>query len=535
MNKTADLILENGKIWTVDPQKPWAEAVAIRSEHILLVGSNSEVAACKGPGTEIVDLAGRLVLPGFIDSHTHFLDGGFSLTGIQFRDVSGKHEFIERIGKHVGKLAPGSWIRDGNWDHQGFSPPVLPAKEWIDGCTPDNPVYVSCIDMHTALVNSRALKLAGISRETPSPPGGKIVKDRITGEPTGILKDSAMTLVKKCIPDYSMDEKIHALQAAMQHAIRYGVTSVHDMMFLPDLAAYQALERDEKLSVRVHIYIPISEYDVFTRVNMTTPFGSRRLKLGGLKAFVDGSLGSLTALFFKPYIGHPDTFGIKAGDMFPEGRLEQQLEAVDKAGLQVAVHAIGDKANSMILDIFSDVVKRNQSRDRRWRIEHVQHLHIKDLKRFSELGVIASVQPYHLWGDGCWAGKILGPERMRTTFALKSLLDNQTNLTMGSDWTVASLNPLSGIYAAVTRHTRDGKNPGGWIPEQRIALEDAIRGYTINGAFAEFSEGIKGSISAGKLADIVVLDQDLFTLPPEEINKTRVDLTIFDGKVIFSR
>jgi len=535
MNRTADLILENGKIWTVDPHRPWAEAVAIRSGQILQVGSNSEISVCKGSETEMIDLNHKLVLPGFIDSHTHFLDGGFNLTGVKLRDVSGRHEFVERIEAQAKNLGPGRWIREGSWDHQLFDPPVLPSKEWIDRCTLENPVCIIRMDMHMALVNSLALKIAGISRDTHSPAGGEIDKDATTGEPTGILKDSAMAMVKKHIPEYSMSEKKQALQAAVQHAAQLGVTSVHDMMFFADLAAYQSLERENKLTLRVHIYIPISEGDIFSRINMTTPFGSNRIQLGGLKAFVDGSLGSSTALFFEPYTGQTDNCGIKAGDMFPEGRLEQQLEAAEKAGLQVAVHAIGDKANSIILDVYSQVMNRNQSRDRRWRIEHVQHLIQDDLKRIFELGVIASVQPYHLWDDGCWAVEKVGPERIHSAYAFKSLLDNRVPLAMGSDWTVAPLNPLSGIYAAVTRHTQDGKNPGGWIPEQKISLEEAIKGYTINGAFAEFSEEIKGSISAGKLADLVVLDQDFFSLPPDEILNTKVDLTIFDGKVIFSR
>jgi predicted amidohydrolase YtcJ len=531
----ADLILLNGALWTVNPDQPWAEAVAIKDDKILEAGTSQEIKEMIGSDTQVVDLKGDLVLPGFIDSHTHFLDGGFSLLGIRLRGVESREEFVARIAAKAGEIGEGAWILNGDWDHQSFNPPELPSKEWIDQVTLHNPVCVNRLDGHLVLVNSLALKLAGITKDTPSPEGGEIIKDSKTGEPTGILKDAAMNLVTKHIPEPSFQQKLKAAEVALKHAAEVGVTSVHDMASADNFEVYQELLRLNKLTARLYVYIPLTEVELYARLKLKTPFGNSLLKIGGLKGFVDGSLGSSTALFFDPYTDNPQEKGLLHSQMFPEGIMEKRIMQADKAGLQVAVHAIGDRANHILLDIFERIITQNGERNRRWRIEHAQHLLPQDVERIARLGIIASVQPYHAIDDGRWAERKIGRERCQSSYAYKSLVEKGVVLACGSDWTVAPLNPLTGIYAAVTRQTLDGKHPQGWLPEQKISLEEAFRGYTLNGAYAEFSENLKGSIAKGKLADLVVLSQNIFKIPPEEIQRTEVKMTVFNGKVIYKK
>ncbi len=531
----ADLVLLNGSVWTVNPDRPWAEAVAVKGEKILKVGSTAEVKKAVGNKTQVIDLDGDLVLPGFIDSHTHFLDGGFSLLSIQLREVKSQEEFIARIEEKAREMEKGEWILNGNWDHQSFDPPELPRKEWIDGVTPHNPVCINRHDGHMVLANSLALKIAGITRETLSPEGGEILKDRRTGEPTGILKDAAMDLVMNHIPEPSLQVKMKAVEVALKRAAECGVTSLHDMAYSGNVEVYQEMLKEKKLTSRLCVYISIEEIGIYQKLKSRIPEGNAFLKIGGLKGFADGSLGSSTALFFEPYTDDPEKTGLFHSQMFPEGIMERRIIEADKAGLQVAIHAIGDRANHVILNIFEEAMAQGSERDRRWRIEHAQHLLSEDIERIAKLGVIASIQPYHAIDDGRWAEKKIGKERCQTTYAFRSLLEKGTVLACGSDWTVAPLDPLTGIYAAVTRRTLDGKNPGGWFPEQKIALEEAIKGYTLNGAFAEFSEGIKGSIDTGKLADLVVLTQNIFEIPSEEILNAQVKMTIVDGKIVYRK
>lgn len=531
----ADLVLLNGKVWTVNPDQSWAEAVAVEGEKILEVGSSKEIKRFIGQETKVIDLKGAFLLPGFIDSHTHFLDGGFSLSSIQLRGAESREEFIARIEKKVQELEEEEWILNGDWDHQQFSPPELPSKEWIDAVTPQNPVCINRHDGHMVLANSLALRLAGITKDTETPEGGEILKDPQTGEPTGILKDAAIELVSKHIPEPSLREKMMAAEAALRHANEVGVTSVHDMGYASNFEVYQELLKINKLNARVYVYIQIPEVRLLSQLKLKSPFGNNFLRIAGLKGFVDGSLGSSTALFFEPYSDNPSNRGILHSHMFPEGIMDKRILEADKAGLQVAVHAIGDKANHILLDIFERVMAKNPPRDRRWRIEHAQHLLPEDIERIGMLQIIASVQPYHAIDDGRWAERKIGKERCRTTYAFKSLRENGVVLACGSDWTVAPLNPLTGIYAAVTRETLDGKNPEGWIPEQKISLEEAIRGYTLNGAYAEFAENKKGSIEKGKLADLVVLDLNLFEIPPERIREAHVKMTILNGKILYKK
>jgi predicted amidohydrolase YtcJ len=530
----ADLNLTNGKVWTGDPGRPWAEAVAVRGDKIFAVGTTAEVRRL-APSENSVDLGGALVLPGFIDSHTHFLAGGFALKSIQLREARSREDFVARIAAKARELGKGAWVVNGDWDHQQFSPPELPCKDWIDAVTPDNPVCVNRLDGHMILANSRALEIAGITKDTPTPDGGEIIKDPVTGEPTGILKDTAMDLVYAMIPEPSFAEKLEAAETSLRHAAENGVTSVHEMADAASFEVYEELARRNRLSARVHVYIPIAEVGTLARLKLKSPFGSPYLKLAGLKGFMDGSLGSATAYFFEPYTDNPGTSGLLHGQMFPPGIMEERIMEADRAGLQLAIHAIGDRANSMLLDLYEKAVAANGPRDRRWRVEHAQHLRPADIARFGRLGLVAAVQPYHLIDDGRWAEAKIGPERARTTYAFNSLRRAGATLAFGSDWTVAPLSPILGIYAAVTRRTLDGKKPGGWIPEEKVSVEEAVRAYTINGAWVEFAELVKGTIEAGKLADMVVLDRDIFTIPPEEIGGVRVRMTVFDGKIVYGK
>jgi predicted amidohydrolase YtcJ len=532
-NEMADIVFLDGVVWTVNPNQPVAEALAIKGNKILKVGSSSTMARMIGDSTEVIDLEGAFVLPGFIDCHTHFLDGGFSLSHVQLREAKTRDDFVARISQKASELGRGDWILNGNWDHQQFVPPELPKKEWIDSVTPDNPVYVNRLDGHMVLANSAALKIAGIDKNTPTPEGGEILKDPQTGEPTGILKDAAMDLVLAHIPEPTLQDQMLAAEMALKHANSYGVTSVHDMATFSSFDVYQQLLHQNKLTARLYVYIPISAIDLLIGPGKRTFRTSDFLRIAGLKGFVDGSLGSSTALFFDPYSDDPVKRGLLAADMFPEGIMEERLRAADQAGLQVAVHAIGDEANHIILGLFEKIMNESGDRDRRWRIEHAQHLIPGDFERFGKLRIIASVQPYHAIDDGRWAAKKIGDERARHTYAFQSLLECGAVLACGSDWTVAPINPLTGIYAAVTRRTLDGNNSDGWIPEQKISLEEAIKGYTLNAAFTEFAEHLKGSLEEGKLADVVVLDQNLFEIPPEKILGTNVIMTILDGKIIY--
>ncbi len=530
-----DLVLVNGKVWTGDPARPWAEAVAVRDGKIFAVGTAAELRALSPSGAKLVELGGALVLPGFIDSHTHFLAGGFALKSIQLREAKSREDFVARIAAKAREIGPGRWVLNGDWDHQQLTPVELPRKDWIDAVTPDNPVCVNRLDGHMILANSLALKLAGVTRTTPVPPGGEIVKDPATGEPTGILKDTAMDLVYAKIPDPTFDEKLEAAEASVRHAAENGVTSVNEMADASSLEIFQEMARRGRLTTRVHVYIPITEVDALARLKLKSPFGDPYLQLAGLKAFMDGSLGSATAYFFEPYTDDPKTSGLLHGQMFPEGIMEKRILEADRAGLQLAVHAIGDRANSLLLDMVEKAVAANGPRDRRWRVEHAQHMRPADIARFGRLGLVASVQPYHAIDDGRWAEGKIGPERAKTTYAFESLRRAGAVLAFGSDWTVAPLSPILGIYAAVTRRTLDGKRPGGWIPEEKVSVEEAVRAYTASGAWAQFAEAAKGTIEAGKLADLVVLDRDIFTIPPEEIGGTKVRMTVFEGRIIYGK
>lgn len=534
MQQNSDRIFVNGTIWTGDAGNPWAEAIALKGETITIVGSTHDVRASTDSGTDVIDLKGAFTVPGFIDNHTHFLTGGFQLASVDLRTSSSQPEFTDRIDGFIETIPDGRWVLGGAWDHEVWGG-ELPTKEWIDAFSKHNPVFVTRLDLHMGLANSVALQRAGITDGTPDPAGGTIVRDPSTGVATGVLKDEAMALVYRVIPQPSQDEYDESLARAISHAFSMGVTQIHDVGSFggwADLETFQRAYTSGNFGVRIYSFVPLSTSDRLRSYMDENGSGDHWLWWGGVKGFVDGSLGSTTAWFFEPYEDAKETTGLLVTD---STTIKNQILAADSQGLQLAVHAIGDRANDWLLTVFEELNTQNGERDRRLRIEHAQHLTRSSIERFRDLDVTASMQPYHAIDDGRWAEKRIGAERIKTTYAFRSLLSAGVNLTFGSDWTVAPLDPLAGIYAAVTRRTIDGANPDGWVPGQKIGLEDALRAYTSNAAYAGFSEDRTGILRAGYLADLVVLSHNLFEINPESIESVEVQRTVVGGKDKFVR
>ncbi len=527
----ADLVVY-GRVWTGDQARVWAEAVAVRGERIVAVGTRREVLRFVSRGTRILDNGLGLVTPGLGDAHTHFVSGGFQLISVDLRDAATPAEFVRRIGAHARGIAPGQWILGGDWDHERWEGAPLPRREWIDSVTIDRPVFVQRLDGHMGVANALALRLAGITRETPDPDGGMIVRDAQTGEPTGVLKDNAMDRVFAIVPAARPEEMDSALARAMAHAASLGVTSVHMMAGWEDLAAARRAHARGTRRTRIRAYVPVTTWRRLADTVAAVGRGDAWLSWGGLKGFMDGSLGSTTAAFYEPYLDAPATRGLFVTD---SARIQELVVAADSAGLQLAIHAIGDRANAVLLQAFADAVRRNGLRDRRFRIEHAQHLRETDIRRIGALGVVPSMQPYHVIDDGRWAGNRLDSARLRGTYAFRALIGAQARLAFGSDWTVAPLDPVAGIYAAVTRRTLDDRNRGGWFPEQRITVDEALRAYTMGVAWAGFQEEEVGMLRAGMLADLTLLDRDLFRIPAEEIDRARVTATVVGGRVVYER
>ena len=529
----ADLIVTNAKIWTVDKAHPTAQAVAILGDRIIAVGSNADVDVLRGHDTKVIDAGGKLLLPGFNDAHVHFVSGGLQLESVQLNDATSKQEFVRRIAAQAKKTPKGEWIQGGDWDETKWSPLSLPTKELIDPVTPDNPVFVSRYDGHSALANSAALRLSGITSQTPDPPGGVIVRDA-QGNPTGDLKDAATDIVFKVIPPLSHEQRLRAVRRALEYAASLGVASVQNMdPDYADIAAYAELLQNGDLTTRIYAAPLIDQVDDQVKIGIRHAFGGPFLRIGAVKAFADGSLGSRTAYFFEPFSDEPGNHGLLGEEMQPLSLMRDRMMKADASGLQICTHAIGDQAISTILDLYADIVKAHGEMDRRLRIEHAQHMAAKDFDRFAELHVIASVQPYHAIDDGRWAEGYIGHDRASRTYAFRTFLNHGVHLAFGTDWDVAPLNPLSTIYAAVTRATLDGKNPNGWFPEQKLTVAEAVEAYTMGSAYAEFQENVKGSITPGKLADMVVLSDDIFSIDAAKVRDVKVLKTIVGGKVIW--
>jgi predicted amidohydrolase YtcJ len=528
---TADLILTNGVVWTGVAGSGPVEAMAISGRRVLAVGGVEEIDRLRTRDTRVVDLEGRLATPGIIDAHTHFVSGGFQLSSVDLRDADSPAEFVRRIGDFASTIPAGTWITGGDWDHEAWGG-QLPEAEWLDEAVPEHPVFVSRLDGHMALANRLALEMAGIDANTPDPAGGAIVRHPSTGAPEGVLKDEAMSLVFAVMPRRSEAELDQAVEAAAAHALSLGVTQVHDMGTWDHLAAYRRAHGRGQLPLRVYSVVPMATAERLRAFVGDEGRGDDRLWWGGLKAFVDGSLGSTTAWFYEPYADEPETSGLLTTDTV---QLRRDILDADRAGLHVITHAIGDRANDWLLDVYRDAREQNGDRDRRFRIEHAQHLSREAIARFGTEGVIPSMQPYHAIDDGRWAEKRIGSERLETTYAFRSLLDSGAPVAFGSDWTVAPLSPVLGMYGAATRRTLDGLNPMGWVPEERITVEEALEAYTAGSAYAGYAEGRVGRLEPGMLADIAVFHRDILGLGPAEIEGVRVDLTIVDGEVVFER
>jgi predicted amidohydrolase YtcJ len=525
----ADLVLI-GRVWTGDSANPWAEAVAIRGDTILAVGSQSDLAPFLEPGGAVRMVTGGFVTPGFMDDHVHLFTGGFQLTSVDLRDADSPAEFTRRIKAFAATLRPGEWILGGVWDHEKWAGTPLPDRAWIDSVTPANPVFILRLDGHMALANSRALEAAHLDRSTPEIPGGAIVRRR-DGELSGVFKDEAMGPLYAAIPNPTAEQLDSALARAMHHAASLGVTAVASVSTgWEEIAALRRARARGALTLRVSNYIPLANWRSMADSVRAAGPGDDWIRTAGVKGFVDGSLGSTTALMSEPYLDAPATRGLF---VTPEDSLRSWIGAADSAGLQVAVHAIGDRANTLLLDIFDSVATAHGPRDRRFRIEHAQHLSASDIPRFAALGVIPSMQPYHAADDGRWAAKRIRPELIRGTYAFRSLLDAGARLAFGSDWYVAPLDPRLGMQAAVTRQTLDGRNPGGWVPEQKITLDEALRAYTVNNAYGVFAEATRGILKPGYRADLVLFDRDLTRIAPDSIANARVKVTVSGGRVVW--
>lgn len=529
----ASLIITNAKVWTVDKQHPTAEAVAVVADRIVAVGSNAEIDRWRGPQTKILDAAGKLLLPGFNDAHVHFVDGGAQLDQVQLSDATSEQEFVNRIAAQVKKTGKGEWILGGDWDETRWSPAELPTHSSIDSVSPDTPVFINRHDGHMALANSLAMKLAGVTAKTPDIPGGIIMRDA-DGNPTGIFKDAAMQYIRKAIPAMTREQRLRAIKRAMDYAASVGVTSVQHMNPpYEDVAAYSELAERGELTTRIYAAPMETGWEDFAKIGLRHAWGSSYLRLGAIKGYADGSLGSRTAYMFEGFTNDPKNHGILSNEMHPVEAMRDRLTKADAAGLQICTHAIGDQAISIVLDIYDHITKTNGERDRRLRVEHAQHMAAKDFDRFAKLKVIASVQPYQAIDDGRWAEPFLGHDRASRTYAFRTFLDHGVRLAFGTDWDVVPLDPILTVYAAVTRSTLDGKHPDGWFPEQKLTVAEAVDAYTMGSAYAEFQENEKGSITPGKLADMVILSDDIFKIRPELIRNVKVETTIVGGKVIY--
>lgn len=523
------LAVVNARVWTGVSARPWAEALAVDSAgRIAAVGTTAQIARLGA--ITVIDAARQMVVPGFVDAHVHFIDGGFGLSSVQLRDARTKAEFITRIRDHARTLPKGAWVTNGDWDHTNWGG-ELPRRDWIDSVTPDNPVWINRLDGHMNLANTLALDAARLTRTAADVPGGEIVRDA-SGELTGVFKDNAQGLVQRAMPNPPPMIEDRALDTAMAYVASYGVTSVHNVGSWNDLAIFDRAQKAGRLRTRVYAITPL---DAWARLRDTVAVRGRGddwLRIGGLKGFVDGSLGSHTAAMFEGFTDKPADKGFF---VTPAESLYAWTSGADKAGLQVMVHAIGDRAIATQLDVYARVAKENGARDRRFRIEHAQHIGPRDMGRFASLGVIPSMQPYHAIDDGRWAEGVIGADRSSRTYAFRSLLDARAALAFGSDWFVAPPRPMEAIYAAVTRRTLDDRQPGGWMPAQKITVEQALRAHTRGGAYAAFDEANRGTLEIGMLADFVILERDITTIAPELIRDVKVMRTVVGGRTVFER
>ncbi len=526
----ADVIYSNASVWTGNSSHPNASAVAIKGNDIMAVSSSNNLVSLTGPNTHLVDLNGRFIMPGFIDNHVHFFEGGFALASVDLRSANSPEEFSKRIANYAKKNQEGRWILNGNWDHENWGG-VLPNKKWIDDSTQGKPVFVIRIDGHMALANSAALALAGITKHTKSPNGGTIVHDE-HGELTGILKGNALNLILSIVPPPSDEEVLESFKLAQERALSVGLTKVFAMTANETettmLANFRLAQVKGKMKIRAYVYTPIEHWQTLEALVQKEGKGDNQLGWGGVKGFVDGSLGAATAWFYKPYLNNPN---INGAPLTEPNELKEMISGAADANLRLAIHAIGDKAIDNLITDYQDI--SDDITHLRLRIEHFQHPNKTAINKISKNKIIASAQPYHAIDDGRWAEESIGAKRIETTYAFRSIIDSGAILTFGSDWPVAPLSPLEGVYAAVTRRTKDDKNPNGWLPEQKISVEEALTAYTSANAYAGFEEDRVGTLQKGKRADLVILSADPRKVAPEEIRNIKVLTTIIDGEVVY--
>ncbi len=528
----ADFVVLNGRVFTADDAKPWAEAVAVTDGRITAVGSTSEIQRLMGEGTTVLDVKGRLVLPGLIDAHVHFASGGKSLASLTFRGADSIARVQELVAAKIKELPPGTPVYGSQYDHTLFPGGRWPDKEDLDTVSPDNPVVIERVDGHSVWVNSLALKQSGITRETKNPFGGEVLKDPQTGEPTGILTEEAEGLLRiKGQPPSSTPEE--DILRGLAHAASLGLTGVGTSSDLQELEVWKKIEKDGKLTLRAYAWLPVDEMDECIRRGIRQGQGDDLLKTGFLKMFIDGTLGSGTALMLAPFADEPSKSGL------PQYPYPVFAALVDKAwanGFQIGVHAIGDKGVRWVLDAVEAAEKKHGPRDLRPRIEHAQIIDPQDVPRFAALGVIASMQPTHCTTDMRFCEKRVGLERSKNAYIWRSLLDAKARLAFGSDWDVEPLDPMRGLYSAVTRKNIEFDTPeGGWFPDQRLTMAEAVKLFTVGAAYASFDEKDKGQLRPGMFGDMVVLSKDLFAIPPKEILTTKAVWTILGGKVVYKK
>jgi predicted amidohydrolase YtcJ len=533
-NATADLVLRNGVVYTVNAAQPHAQAIAIRGEEIVAVGSNDDVKKWIGPKTCVIDLHGRFAMPGFNDAHTHLASGGMAKLTVNFEGAASLGEFQKRLREALPNYKPGEWITGRGWDHTLWPEKRFPSREDLDAVSKVHPMILGRVDGHVAVANSLALKIAGITKDMLDPQGGHIMRDAKTGEPTGMLEeDAAMSLVYRKVPPPSHNQRRRAIELALADAVANGVTSIQDYSTWLAFRIYRDLKGEGKLPLRITEWLtfaePLPQLEEERRVGGTT---GAWLKTGALKAFMDGSLGSRTAAMLAPYSDDPSTSGILRMD--PK-QLNEMSIARDKAGFQLNFHAIGDRANRIALDAFAAVRAANGARDRRDRVEHAQIVAPDDFARFASLGVIASMQPSHLLDDERWATERIGPERAKGAYAWNTMRRDGVHLAFGTDYPVESINPLRGLYACVTRELPAGGPPGGWEPQEKLAMTDCIYDYTAGSAYGEFEENRKGEIKPGMFADVVVFPVDITQILPADLLKTSVEMMIAGGRIVYER
>jgi len=535
----ADILIIHAKVYTLNQHTPWAQALAIRRGKIVAVGSDEVVGRMRGIATRVIDAGGKLVLPGFTDCHVHFLSGSLGLARVNLESASNTAEIQTRLREYAANHAGDSWILGRGWNYAMFAPAILPDRQALDQLFPNRPVLLTAYDGHTGWANSKALSLAGISKDTPDPPNGAIVRDPLTGDPTGALKESAQRLVSKIIPKPSRVAKLTAYRSGIKWANQNGLTRVHSAGGdFEELELLDELRQSKQLSLRFYVSYflnppELRQEDIDAIESAHKKFHDEWIDTNAVKFMLDGVVESHTAAFLEPY---SDDLSLKGSLFWDPEKYKSAVADLDKRGLQLFTHAIGDSGIRTALDAYEFAKTNNHTKDHRPRVEHIEDISTPDIPRFGKLGVIASMQPLHSYPDddtlNVWARNV-GPERATRAWLWKTIADDGGHYAFGSDWPVVNLNPFEGIQVAVTRETTDGKPPGGFIPSQRLTVAQAIAGYTLDAAYAGRREKNEGSLETGKLADVIIVDRNLLEIDPQNIHETKVVFTIVGGKVVY--